>query len=261
MTTWPTFAARPDFFCSVWQTVHVPIEDLATYGVQMGKYGVAVLPSVFPLGALAALRSSATAYFQKAEGEGWHPFPERYRYNPLSRSVLLRALEDFGCSASQLSAPIAIAGLEALLAEALGGPVACHPEQAWVRKRYAPFHAPAGYHPNRWHQDGGLGVRFPPQAGPALPMTRLLTVWLPLDPCCGERPGLEFVRWRLDQLLHYSELDDDSLRQRFAPERFWVPELQLGDGLIFQDGTLHRTYVTPDMSQDRLSVEYRFFPA
>jgi len=230
------------------------------YRKQLEKHGIALLPGVFPLQALAALQSAATACFQKAEGEGWQAFPETYRYNPLSRSVLLTALEDFGCSVAQLSAPLAIAGLDALVVEVLGGSVACRPEQAWVRKRYAPFHAPAGYHPNSWHQDGGLGVRFPPQAGPATPMTRLLTCWLPLDPCCGDRPVLEFVRCPLDQLLHYTELDDASLRRQFAPEQFWVPELQPGDGLIFQNGTLHRTFVTPQMSQDRLSVEYRFFP-
>jgi hypothetical protein len=236
-------------------------DDAPAYLERLREHGVVLLRSVFPLHALAAVRCAAQACFEAAEAGRPHAFPERYRYNPLSHSVLLAALEDFGCSAGELSAPSAVAGLDALLAGALGGAGICHPEEAWVRKRYAPFHAPAGYHPNSWHQDGGLGVRFPPLAGPAIPMTSLLTCWLPLDSCAGDRPALEFVRRRLDALLHYTELDDRTLRRRFAPEEFWAPELHPGDGLIFLNGTLHRTYAQPEMRCDRLSVEYRFFPA
>jgi len=236
-------------------------DDAAAYLGQLQKHGVAVLRRVFAPNELAAVRRAAQACFEAAEGGSGRTFPEMYSYNPLSRSVLLAALQDFGCSLQELSAPLAIAGLDALFAAALEGEVACHLEQAWVRKRYAPFHAPAGYHPNSWHQDGGLGVRFPARNGSAIPMTRLLTCWLPLDLCAGDRPALEFVRRRLDFLLHYSELDDATLRRRFAPGDFWVPELRLGDGLIFLDGTVHRTYVQPDMPRDRLSIEYRFFLA
>ena len=93
------------------------------------------------------------------------------------------------------------------------------------------------------------------------PMTPLLTCWIPLEACGVGRPGLEFVRRRLEALLHYSELNDETLRQRFAPEEFWAPALELGDGLVFLNGTLHRTHVSPAMRKDRLSVEYRLFPA
>ena len=92
-------------------------------------------------------------------------------------------------------------------------------------------------------------------------MTRMVTCWIPLDDCGRDRPGLEFVRGRLDSLLHYTELDDQRLRRRFAPESFWAPELRVGDALVFLDACLHRTYVRPEMTEDRLSVEYRFFPA
>jgi hypothetical protein len=34
----------------------------------------------------------------------------------------------------------------------------------------------------------------------------------------------------------------------------------LGDGVVFLNSTLHRTYTRPEMRQDRLSVEYRIFP-
>ena len=92
-------------------------------------------------------------------------------------------------------------------------------------------------------------------------MARLLTCWIPLQACGVDAPGLEFVRRPLDNLLHYSELDDAELRRRFEPEEFWAPALELGDGLVFLNGTLHRTYESPAMSRDRLSVEYRLLTA
>jgi hypothetical protein len=234
-------------------------DDASTYLEQLRERGVVLLHRVFPLDALVAMRRAAQACFEAAESGTRPVLPEAHHYNPISRSILVDALQDFGCSAEELSAPLAVTGLEALLAGALGSAVAGQMEQAWVRKRYAPAHAPEGYHPNRWHQDGGLGVRFPMSPGPAVPMTRLLTCWLPLDACAGDRPALEFVRCRLDQLLHYTELDDATLRQRFAPQDFWAPELGPGDGLVFLNGTLHRTHLHSEMCQDRLSVEYRFF--
>ena len=91
-------------------------------------------------------------------------------------------------------------------------------------------------------------------------MTELLTCWIPLNPCGRDSPGLEFVRRRQPALLHFTELDDSALRQRFPPQEFWAPALELGDGLVFLNSTLHRTYARPEMRHNRLSVEYGIFP-
>jgi hypothetical protein len=92
-------------------------------------------------------------------------------------------------------------------------------------------------------------------------MTELLTCWIPLNACGVESPGLEFIRRRQLRLLHYTELEDAGLRERFAAEDFWAPEMELGDAVIFRNGTLHQTYAQAGMRYDRLSVEYRVFPA
>lgn len=89
-------------------------------------------------------------------------------------------------------------------------------------------------------------------------MTQVLTCWVPLQDCTGDRPGLEFIRQPLDALLHYTELADPDLRRRFPSERFWAPELKSGDAILFLPGTLHRTHVLPAMRHNRLSLEYRF---
>jgi len=98
------------------------------------------------------------------------------------------------------------------------------------------------------------------EPGPAVPMTQLLTCWIPLNPCGIDSPGLEFVRRRQPALLHVTELGDAALRQRFAPWEFWAPALESGDALVFLNGALHRTYTRPEMRHNRLSVEYRIFP-
>lgn len=146
-------------------------------------------------------------------------------------------------------------GLEPLIQEALGGPSSCNLDQSWLRRKSGSAGAQG------WHQDGGLWVNYPLEPGPVPPMTKLATCWIPLDACDGTRPGLEVIRQPLDHLLHFTELDDARLRRRFAPENFWAPAMEPGDALVFCAGVLHRTHVVPGMRQERLSVEYRFFPA
>jgi hypothetical protein len=212
------------------------------------------LRDLFPADSLTPLKESATRCFEAA-GKGLHPL------NPFSNSLLLTTLTDFGCASDALMAPLSAPGLEQLFSEALGCDWICSLEQSWVRKKLAP-HEPRSpqYHPQDWHQDGALGVQFPPQPGPVIPMTRLLTCWIPLNPCGRHSPGLEFIPRPQPALLHFTELNDPALRQRFGTEQFWAPELEFGDGLVFLNSVLHRTYTLPEMQQSRLSVEYRIFP-
>jgi hypothetical protein len=224
---------------------------------QLLEHGVILLRDVFAKDSLIDFRDVATRCFEAVEADS--TLAEIHKFNRFSHSVPLVALLDFGCDdlTQSLSAP----GLDALISQAMGSAWACSMEQSRVRKKFAPVQAPASmYSEQGWHQDGALGVRFPAESGSELAMTELLTCWIPLDACGRENPGLEFVRGRQAGLLHYSELDDAALRRRFRPEEFWVPELELGDGLVFLNSVLHRTYTRPEMRRNRLSVEYRIFP-
>jgi Phytanoyl-CoA dioxygenase (PhyH) len=226
---------------------------------QLREQGVVLLRGVFAKGSLARLQEAARRLFEAAGRES--SLPERYRFNRFSHSSLLIALMDFGCGAEDLVEPLSAPGLEQLFSEAMGCAWACNMKQSWVRKKFAPLQAPASeYHPQGWHQDGALGVCFPPQSGSAIPMTELLTCWIPLNACGIDSPGLEFVRCRQAGLLHFTQLDDLALRRRFAAEEFWAPELELGDGLVFLNSVLHRTYAREQMQGNRLSVEYRLLP-
>ena len=229
---------------------------------QLHEQGIALLRSRFSIDSLNSLREVAVRCFEAVEaGE---VLPERYQFNRYSNSVLLTALTDFGCDPAELTAPRCSPGLESIFSQFIGDAWSCPLEHSWVRKKFAPVHAPAqNYHLQDWHQDGALGVHFPESASDAtatLPMTQLLTCWIPLDACGVDSPGLELVRGPQPGLLHFSELHDASIRRRFAPGQFWIPELEIGDALIFLNSVLHRTYTHPEMTRNRLSVEYRIFP-
>lgn len=221
---------------------------------------MAELRGVFAEETLMRLREASLRCFAAMEAGG--AIPESYRYSQTARVLLLTALKDFGIKdEEELIAPWRDARLAELFDEALGEPWACKLEHAWVRKKCAPQRMGAGgWQIQDWHQDGALGAKFAPEPGAATPMRRLLTCWIPLNDCGVDCPGLEFVRARQEALLHFTDLGDEKVRERLGAERFWAPELQIGDGLVFSSDVLHRTYVHAGMEHERLSVDYRIFP-
>lgn len=115
----------------------------------------------------------------------------------------------------------------------------------------------------------------------------LLTVWIPLDPCDGSRPGLQILPRRLAALAGPSRADrlaaDPGFRDyadrgrgiaydagialteadvaRLAPGLpLWEPRLALGDVLVFDGMTVHRSALHPGMIAERVSVELRCAP-
>jgi hypothetical protein len=223
--------------------------------------GVVLLRGLFAPEALAGLCEAAGRCFAAIEAGG--PVPERYRFSRAAHSVLLTALLDYGIESREaLLAPLCAEGLGALYSELVGSGWRCRLEHSWARRKFAPRNAPAaGYHMQDWHQDGALGVQFPPRPGTVVVPTVLAVCWIPLNACGRTSPGLEFIRRRPPGLLHYTELNDAALRQRFEAEAFWAPALELGDAVVFRNDILHRTHAGAEMEDDRMSVEYRIFPA
>jgi hypothetical protein len=220
---------------------------------------VALLKGVFASDSLLRLKVAARRCFDAVSTDA--SLPERYQFSRSSHSLLLTALLDFGCDSAELLTPLASPLLARLFEEGIGSRWTCGMDQSWVRKKFAPHQAPkSGYHLQDWHQDGALGVRFPREPGPSIPMTDLLTCWIPLQECGIDSPGLELICHRQPALLHFTELHDSAVRRRFPPQEFWAPKLEFGDGLVFLNDVLHRTCVRPEMRHDRLSVEYRIFP-
>lgn len=146
----------------------------------------------------------------------------------------------------------------------LAGAPAWDLDQSWVRRQYAPQRYPRWHMPHGWHQDGALGIDFTQsfrEASIARRACRMITCWIALVACGRTAPGLELSARKLDALLDPQDLTEERVRSRFPVEDFWRPELQAGDALLFHGDVLHRTHVRADMTEDRTSIETRFFPA
>ena len=98
----------------------------------------------------------------------------------------------------------------------------------------------------------------------------LLNVWVPLNPCGTDAPGLEMVVTRKRRLLDVSgdsadaipveraRLDEGAVLAAYGARSLWHPALQPGDALVFAGATIHRSFVAPAMTEPRMSVELRF---
>jgi hypothetical protein len=139
--------------------------------------------------------------------------------------------------------------------------VLCDFDQAWIRRQYAPHLYPTNHAPHGWHQDGALGFDFFATNNKQQDPEGLLptvTCWVALTKCGVDAPGLEFVSQTIEALLLPEELIHDTIKSRFSVDSFFKPQMDAGDALIFQGGTLHRTHVVKTMQTNRTSVELRF---
>lgn len=118
-----------------------------------------------------------------------------------------------------------------------------------------------------FHQDG------PFQANPAYPQ---LNCWLPLVAAGQDTPGLEVAPMGLNTLWPVIPAEAEAESPLYAsyalnqakvleaiggPDRLWHPQIWPGDVLILDSHLLHRSYVTPEMTKPRYSVEFRTLPA
>lgn len=113
----------------------------------------------------------------------------------------------------------------------------------------------------------------------------MATLWIPLEPCDGTRPGLQLLPRRLDRLAGSSRserqaadpgfsdyvdrgtdtaydsgiaLPDAAVAALAAGRPLWEPHLALGDALVFDGLTIHRSALHPGMKAERISVELRW---
>ena len=114
-----------------------------------------------------------------------------------------------------------------------------------------------------FHQDSGSQYEW---------LRLVMNCWIPLDSGAGrDAPGLEVVRTpstpgyplkeiALTENAVYDRITIDPLRveAEFGAERL-APEFEVGDGFAFSQDVIHRTYVTPQMTQPRMNFEFRVF--
>lgn len=96
------------------------------------------------------------------------------------------------------------------------------------------------------------------------PLQRCINVWIPLTAAGGQHPGLEiWLDGPQETLLNFGMEPDEreQICARMRPEQHWKPELKAGDVLVFTHYTVHRTWMSPEMSQARYSYELRLISA
>jgi hypothetical protein len=110
-----------------------------------------------------------------------------------------------------------------------------------------------------WHQDGAfLGEG-----------ARTVNVWLALSAAGVDAPGLDVVPFRLDEVVQTGtdgawfdwSVGPDLVERLVADEGRSVerPLVEPGDVMLFDELNLHRTGVSPGMTNDRYAVETWFF--
>lgn len=90
---------------------------------------------------------------------------------------------------------------------------------------------------------------------------RTITCWIPLDEMDEETPTIEYIPARLNvELPTTSEgiLDMGQVGDALAKLPNWVPPVSLGDFVLHDQFTLHRSHVTPLRTKVRRSFELRF---
>lgn len=134
----------------------------------------------------------------------------------------------------------------------------CGPEPALLYKSMLPRRQHPFWPERRipFHQDAEfLAGRF------------ALNLWLPLNRCGREAPGLELLLKPLKKLWFclgedtsiplYQQRNERSVLASAPAEYFWQPQMEPGDVLIFDSFLLHRTWLTPSMFLPRYSLEIR----
>lgn len=118
--------------------------------------------------------------------------------------------------------------------------------------RRVPLTAQAG-----WHQDGAfLGES-----------ARSLNLWLALDHCGTDAPGLDLVPRRFDRVVPAGtdgaifdwSVAPDVVTREAGDVGIVRPEFAPGDALLFDHFLLHSTAVEPTMTNERHAMETWFF--
>lgn len=117
-----------------------------------------------------------------------------------------------------------------------------------------------------YHQDARILAVLAPNLGVN---PRLINVWIPLVACGVDCPGLEMVNHRTDGLMpviegqgsYYAsigaEIAEAMVQRMVEPSDLWHPPVNVGDLFLFLGTTIHRTYVKPGMTGERVSADIR----
>ena len=221
---------------------------------RLARRGVLLLRCCLSIERLTLLRAEAQRVFTERRGQDTaHEALSEEERRGKTRQMSMLQLEALTIAGAPAIAAVTTPRMHALADAYLGHEAVVEP-RSYVR-RMVPG---AGIQSLPFHQDEAVLLR------------PLINVWVPLDPCGVDAPGLELVRTACRTLrepvgdpedaiaAERVRLDEFAVQDAFGGKAFWHPPLKPGDALIFAGTTIHRSYVTPAMTQARLSVEVRF---
>ncbi len=91
-----------------------------------------------------------------------------------------------------------------------------------------------------------------------------LVCWTPLTPCGYDAPGLELALGRVDTLMEHrasgaweAELAPEVQETLLKTFPIYHPVMEPGDVILFDHLCFHRTYVPPNVSKVRVSIDFR----
>jgi hypothetical protein len=108
-----------------------------------------------------------------------------------------------------------------------------------------------------WHQDGaflGDGIRT-------------VNAWIALSPCGVDSPTLDVVPMRMPEIVPTGtdgalfdwSVGEGAVERARGSRAVVRPSFDAGDAMLFDEMLLHRTGVSPGMTQDRYTIESWFF--
>lgn len=95
-----------------------------------------------------------------------------------------------------------------------------------------------------------------------------LTCWIPLVEIDQDTPAIQFVPKKLHDKLHQQDgvavtygdgMNDEEVTQLAGSSRY-VPKMSVGDVVLFDPYTAHRSYAEEGMTKSRLSIDIRINP-
>jgi hypothetical protein len=91
---------------------------------------------------------------------------------------------------------------------------------------------------------------------------RAVNLWMALSPCGRSAPAIEFIPVGLDEVLETDRaycVNEDRAAAATGGRPAVQPEFAPGDGVLFNELVLHRTYQHDQMDEVRFNVEAWFF--
>ena len=127
--------------------------------------------------------------------------------------------------------------------------------------------------PDQQQQGWQEPIHFHIDAQYHMPQIFGVNVWVPVDACGVDAPGLQivldsvqavidFVGYDPDEMsfdtLRLEEINNGAFLDRYPADRLYRPEMAAGDVLLMHNWTVHATYCMPAMVKAHRSFELRF---